>query len=240
MKIHQHIMAHTSNLENHEFIYFLKHAKIASQQTLAFIPRMTFFVLGFKDILEASRVANPQTSLDDDINTHCEEDSEHWLWFLQDLEHLAKLGLEASFSSKDSSALLQAVWSEDTYRVRSHTYRVVSHVINAKSTEEKLIIIDCLEAAFSVFINGLNQLTQRSGLYRKLRYFGEEHHVDEASHTLGSWVEGERSKQNSGEEALTPFRQKQMIAIIDDVFAGFDEVFTCWSEAVAVKEAIAV
>jgi len=34
---------------------------------------------------------------------------------------------------------------------------------NSKAAEEKMIIIDCLESAFSVFISSLNSITHKIG-----------------------------------------------------------------------------
>lgn len=243
MNIYNHIMSRNSSLEGHDFVHFLTNTRCAPAESLRFIPKMTFFVLGFRDMLEASRVKNPKNHLDEDINTHCEEDSGHWLWFLEDLEKLAKFGINISSECNYKTDILKNVWSDDTYVIRQHTYRVMSHIMNAKSTEEKLIIIDCLEAAFSSFITGLNHLTKNTGLYTTLRYFGQEHHEDEAGHSMGSWLEGDRQKTNDT-PVLSQFKHKQMIHIIDDIFDGFEDVFSCWNDAVSTEvmaiEAIAV
>lgn len=49
---------------------------------------MSFLVLGFKDILAFLRVPTPKNSLEASINLHVQEDSDHWLWYLADLERL--------------------------------------------------------------------------------------------------------------------------------------------------------
>jgi len=65
---------------------------------------------------------------------------------------------------------------------------------NSKAAEEKMIIIDCLESAFSVFINSLNSITHKIGYYKILKYFGEKYYEDEASHSSGIWLVGEKGK----------------------------------------------
>lgn len=243
MNIYKQITSRNASLANHDFVKFLTNTRDVPVESLRFVPRMTFFVLGFKDMLEASRVENPQNHLDEDINAHCEEDSEHWLWFLEDLDRLAKIGINISTENDYKTDILKTVWSDDTYVIRQHTYKVMSHIMNATSTEERLIIIDCLEAAFSTFITGLNHLTKNTGLYQTLRYFGEEHHEDEAGHAMGSWIEGDR--QNASDSpVLTALGLNKMIDIIDDIFSGFEDVFSCWNNAVSsdleINESIAV
>ena len=69
-------------LSTHSFCRWLEAAPL-NQDALAFAPSMSYFVLGFRDILELVKYTNPQSDLEKAINHHCEEDSEHWKWFLQ-------------------------------------------------------------------------------------------------------------------------------------------------------------
>lgn len=228
--IYARIAKHKSSLEKHPFCLHLTMAR-EIDGNLDFIPKMSFFVLGFRDILETIRIDNPSTPLEEDLNLHCDEDSNHWLWFIEDL---ARLDMDINYWGGDINNVLQSLWSADTYEVRKHTYRVIHHINNTKSPEEKLIIIDCLECAFSVFISHLNQLTQRTGFYKKLRYFGEQHHEDEANHSMGSWLDDNKLTSNAG-NALSRFRNKYMLEIVDDIFMGFNQVFECWLSALPME-----
>jgi hypothetical protein len=129
------------------------------------------------------------------------------------------------------SSVLKTLWSKDNHAVREMVYRVVSHIRSTKTAEEKMIILDCLESAFSVFINSLNSVTQKTGDYQKLKYFGAEHYEDEASHSTGNWLEGEKNCEHSHYYDVQRFRSRHMSNVIDDIFAGFNQVFSRWYNA---------
>jgi hypothetical protein len=226
------IAARQAQLEQHSFCKHLSNRRDVSAQAYSFVPHMTFFVLGFRDILEEIRVDNPKTELELSINTHCSEDSNHWLWFIEDLK---TLDMGVDYWGGDLSSVLKTLWSTDNYPIREMVYRVVSHIRNTKTAEEKMMILDCLESAFSVFINNLNYVTQARGDYEKLKYFGSEHYEDEASHSTGNWLEGEKHGGQSHYYDVQRFRAAHMSTVIDDIFDGFDQIFDCWYKAVKHK-----
>lgn len=109
--------------------------------------------------------------------------------------------------------------------------RVIHHVHASRSAHEKLIIVECLEAAFAAFIENLNQLTKKAGLYGKLHYFGEHHYEQEANHTMGSWIDEKKVPSDATNINLYDIRQKHMLGVVDDIFSGFDQMFSCWQAA---------
>lgn len=229
-KLLSQIAKNQSQLEKHAFCQNLIHRQDVSLNAYSFVPHMTFFVLGFKDILETVRIENPKTEIEYSLNAHCEEDSEHWRWFIKDLE---KLNMDVEYWGGNVSSILSNLWSSDNYVVREMVYRVVAHIKATHSPEEKMIIIDCLESAFSVFINSLNNITHKNGYYHELKYFGEEHYEDEASHSNGNWLEGEKPEEHSHHDAIQRFRVPYMVYIIDDIFSGFEGVFNRWNDMLA-------
>ena len=186
---------------------------------------MTFFILGFRDILEEVRIKNPKSETELSLNAHCDEDSEHWLWFIEDLK---ELNMDVDHWGGSMSSILQTLWSPDNYPVRELVYRIINHIRTAQSAEEKMIIIDCMESTFSVFINSLNVITRRNGRYNKLKFFGSQHFEAESNHTSGNWLEGEKSHDQAHYFNIQRFRVRHMSAVIDDIFEGFDQVFDCW------------
>lgn len=228
----QRIADRQAQLEQHSFCQHLFNRRDLSGQAYSFVPHMTFFVLGFRDILEEIRIKNPKTELEISINTHCSEDSDHWLWFIEDLK---TLGMDVDYWGGDMSAILKALWCTDNYPIREMVYRVVSHIRATKTPEEKMIVLDCLESAFSVFINNLNYVTQRKGDYERLKYFGSEHYEDEASHSTGNWLEGEKNCEHSHYYDVQRFRVRHMSNVIDDIFQGFNQVFSCWYKTATNK-----
>jgi len=224
----QKIATQQAKLENHIFCQHLLRQKDISLNAYSFVPHMTFFVLGFRDILEELRITNPQSELEISLNAHCDEDSEHWLWFIEDLK---TLNVDVDYWGGDLTGILSTIWSRKDYVVRKMVYDVISHIKNTKSAEEKMIIIDCLESAFSIFINSLNSITHQNGYYEKLKYFGAEHYEDEASHSTGNWLEGDKHHDESHSYDIQPFRVRHMSLVIDEIFIGFDQVFNCWYDS---------
>ncbi len=221
----QRISDRQAKLEKHSFCQHLLGCRDVSSQVYSFVPHMTFFVLGFRDILEEIRIKDPKNDFELSINTHCDEDSDHWLWFIEDLE---TLNMNVEYWGGNVSSVLKTLWSTDNYAIREMVYRVVSHIRTTKTAEEKMMILDCLESAFSVFINSLNSVTQKRGDFQKLKYFGSEHYEDEASHSTGNWLEGEKDFSHSHYYDVQRFRSRHMSTVIDDIFSGFEQVFSRW------------
>jgi hypothetical protein len=233
----QKIATQQSQLENHIFCQHLLHHKDISLNAYGFVPHMTFFVLGFRDILEEIRVKNPKTELEISLNAHCDEDSEHWLWFIEDLK---VLNMDVNYWGGDISSVLSSLWSRKNHPIRKMVYDVVCHIRSTKTADEKMIIIDCLESAFSVFINSLNSITHRNGYYEKLKYFGSQHYEDEASHSTGNWLEGEKSSDHSHLYEIQPFRVRHMSYVVDEIFSGFNQVFDCWYDSLKNVDSVNV
>lgn len=97
------ISMHKSALAEHSFCLYLRETDNITKTSFGFVPTMTFFVLGFRDILESMRIKNPKTAVEKMLNTHCEEDSEHWRWFIDDLD---TLGMNIEDWGGDVSSIL--------------------------------------------------------------------------------------------------------------------------------------
>jgi hypothetical protein len=226
------IEQHKNALSNHTFCQNLRTHTNDDRRAYSFIPHMAFFVLGFKDMLYNFQVENPKNSVDQMLNTHCKEDSDHWQWFLEDLKTL-KLGINVW--GGDISGALNLIWSDGDFPVRNQVYRVMHHLFQCRSTYEKLILVECLEAAFAAFVVNLNQLTQRLGHYETLKYFGRHHHIEESSHAMGSWLD-EGGKSPMGSDTKNQLRENHMLAMVDDVFSGFNQAFNLWNKAWLAEE----
>lgn len=223
------IAVHKAELDEHKLCKYLSNHNDPASVSLSFVPQMTFFVLGFRDILESARIDSPETQLEHDLNNHCEEDSEHWLWFIEDLN---TLGMDIDHWGGNITTILSSIWSEEHYVVRKLVYTVIHHIKSCRDVTEKLVIIDCLEAAFSSFITSLNQTTQKYGLFNILKYFGKEHYDDEASHKIGSWIDTETKLSKIPARDMDHFSNKRMEAVVDEIFSGFDLIFNDWYKIV--------
>ncbi|MEE8056928.1 MAG: hypothetical protein V3T17_03705 [Pseudomonadales bacterium] len=47
---------------------------------------------------------------------------------------------------------------------------------------------------------------------------------------MGSWIEGDKCNDNQHTHTGN-IRNRYMLYVIDDIFAGFDDVFHCWNTA---------
>lgn len=221
MQVLARIEDHKVKLESHQLIQWMKE----SQNPLAFSPAMTFFVLGFKDILSYLKRAEPKTQLDLMINVHCEEDSHHWLWFISDLENL---GLLETDWGKNFSHLLRTVWSNQGWASRDMVYHTVHLAKQNPDALAHLTLIECLEAAFAVFINNLSPHFSRADWNKNLRYFGDRHHEDESNHAMGSWTEEGADFSSDMANPLAQADDARLVQLVDEVFAGFDRMFVAW------------
>ncbi len=223
------IESQKQRLSNHSFCIRLRNTKSSDKSAFFFVPHMSFFVLGFRDLLEYIRVPFPSNPTELLLNEHCNEDSDHWLWFLQDLETLQ---LPASaWGGGQPADHLRLIWSPENAAVRRQIYDIIVMINNCKNAQEKLVIVECLEAAFAAFIENLNVLTKRLGVYQKLVYFGEQHYDKEAEHTMGNWLNTAEAKEQKTQQAKGQVRTPLMEKIVEDIFNGFDEMFSCWEKS---------
>lgn len=210
-----------TKLAKHDLVEWIA----TSKQPLTFVPAMTFFVLGFRDVLSYLKRANPENIWDHSINIHCDEDANHWLWFIEDLQ---KIGVKETAWGKDFAELLTATWSETGYASRDMVYTLIHYAKTNSDPFVNLAMIESLEAAFAVFINALMPQIENRGWQNDLRYFGSRHHEDESNHALGSWV-GETSVDNDLKTiSLNEFQKSQANFIVQETFGKFHSVFESW------------
>lgn len=219
---------HKHHLAGHSFCQRLRDYESDDRSIFFFVPQMTFFVLGFRDLLEYLRIPFPSNPVEFMLNEHCSEDSDHWQWFLQDLE---KLQLpDRAWGGNRIADALELIWTPQAAVVRRQIYDIVVLINHCKNAQEKLIIVECLEAAFAAFIESLNVLTKRLGIYQQLVYFGEHHYDKESDHTMGSWLDTAQPKQQLQSPAVA-IRYAVMEQMVDDIFMGFESMFSCWEKS---------
>lgn len=203
------------------------------QDALGFAPSMSYFVLGFRDILALAKRNNPRTDLDRAINLHCEEDREHWKWFLSDIQKLGYL-------NTTPEKILGRIWSDEEQMPRQMIYHI-THLIQSESDSRVILaIIECLEAAFAVFIETLKPQLVKRDFYEKLSYFGQQHDLGEQSHAMGSWIEGTKDHVLGvpPEAALNQFArldsppevEARAFRFIDSIFDHFELLFAHWNQ----------
>ncbi|MGQ8819035.1 hypothetical protein [Serratia sp. NA_13] len=74
---------------NHKFFSYICDTSRSLEERLSFLPNMSHFIMSFGDINKyVLPFPLPQNDLEKAINTHAEEDSNHWPWFISDLQQL--------------------------------------------------------------------------------------------------------------------------------------------------------
>ena len=94
----------------------------------------------------ASRI---ESELDAKINAYCHEDSEHWRWYLDDLQ---KLGYSLDSWGKDIPSFCNEVWSEATVVNRRTIFSLIYHSRTSADPLFALILVQIFEATGVVFI----------------------------------------------------------------------------------------
>jgi hypothetical protein len=215
------IDAEKNRLADHELIQWMT----STSRPLTFVSSMTFFVLGFRDVLSYLKRTNPKDIWDHSINIHCEEDSNHWTWFIEDMQ---KIGVQETLWGNDFSELLNSIWSEDGHASRDMIYGLVHYAKVTSDPFVHLSLIESLEAAFSVFIEALLPQIEKRGWQNDLRYFGSKHHEEESSHALGTWVGETSIDSDLRKVSLSDDQKHKSELMIQDIFAKFQIVFTSW------------
>ena len=200
---------------------------ISLSSKLTVVPTMAFWVLGFGDAMALLRSSAGDTALDALIRQHAEEDSEHWRWFVSDLETLSSRGIGARSMA---DAMLRQ-WGPATEPVRACAW-TLHHLLRAHADPVvRLAIIESCEHGFEAFMNSMRSVVREAGQYHDLRYLGAIHDHAEAGHAL--------------HEAEDPFDSvdwsKRDIAAVQELvelmYARLDGMHSCYATAIAKAHA---
>jgi hypothetical protein len=200
---------------------------------LSFAPAMLFFTMGFKDILNSLKEEDSSNPLQLSVNIHCEEDSEHWRWFLSDLN---KLPAGNRLFSKSATELVSEIWSDKYHVVRSLVYNCI-HLSKIYDTAfYRLVMIESLEATFDCFNNAVFELVKSFNMEDYFEYFGQAHAHSEANHAMEKSNDEHESSAFAGYHA-TAKELEVAVTIVNAVFDEFDVAFNCWFDHIMVDEA---
>jgi hypothetical protein len=191
---------------------------------LSFAPAMLFFAMGFKDILDCLRADASEDPLQMAVNIHCEEDSTHWMWYLNDMMRIPS---GKAFMERRQKELFGDIWSARYEPVRHLVYDCIAMAKQAKHPFQKLILIEALEATFECFNEPVFDHVHKIGLSEVLEYFGQAHAHSEASHSMDKSGNGQASETYQAYEPDVK-EQEQALNTIHTVFDVFERVFDCW------------
>jgi cytokinin dehydrogenase len=137
----------------------------------AIAQRLSFFVLGFQDVLRLVHERIEDPALKELARTHRKEDSGHELWFLEDLK---QLGVECD---------VRYMFSAEHALTRDIAYRQIADVLTADDCSRFSVAL-ALEAAGAVFFAHIIGFLERIGHGNGLRYFARSHQHVEQSHEI--------------------------------------------------------
>jgi hypothetical protein len=177
---------------------------------LSFVPRMAHFIMSFADLCTLILHEEPaRDDLAEIVNAHAAEDSDHWRWYLHDLE---QLGLDRPQPLSDA---LRFLWEKETQSARMLTYRLCQLSLG-QSSLQTLVVILALEAMAKLgFEHTARVARELDG--RELVYFGGRHIETELDHSLlGSRVQEAIAGVQLDEETRRHFCQ-----VVDRIFDAF-------------------
>lgn len=212
-------------LEAGPFLPWLASESSPEEDRFAFLPGQAFLVLGFKDILSFVRIPEPKTALDFQVNLHCVEDTDHWVWYLDDLE---RLGFTLESWGPKATDVFRRLYSDENQYVRRIVYLSIHYVRQAKDPLISLVLIEILEAVFAAFSDHMVKRIHREGLYGKLEYYGRTHLEKEGSHALGAWTDDAVPSLGPIDYVLSDAQREQAKLMVSELFGLFEKLFDSW------------
>lgn len=203
------------------------HQKLRSdlpiKSKLSFLPKMVFFVMGFKDLMQIVRYPNPVNQEQENVNIHSDEDSNHWVWFLKDLKLVS-----GKFSNTQPDELIASVWSDDTLAVRNTIYTFSRYIRNIEEPVARMLMVEVLEITFNKFKEAIHPVLKNAGLYDQLAYFGKVHQETEENHTTGT------SDDEIGHliDLLPDHLREEMLLVVNELFDHMYQMAASWSSEV--------
>ena len=158
-------------IARHDFLARLA-TGASSVELLGILPRFSFFVFGFQDVLRIAHARATHPELKDILRSMVEGDSGHDRWYLEDLR---ALGIELP---------LELVFSRELAVGRDVAYTLIASILEAKEDYSRLSLILCLEAVAREFFLRVPAFAKRAGISQGLRYFGGEHLLAEKAHEV--------------------------------------------------------
>lgn len=179
----EYIGKRTAALESNPFILWLSDERIPARDRLSgWLSCAAFFVLGFMDLNaevlkypDGEAAADPRKKA---INNHLAENSNHWRWYLSDLQKL-----ELDWTIKFSEAL-RFLWSNETKAQRLATYELCKLAGRADDPVVRYSLLAALEAyahlLFATLLRVSETFERQTAI--GLAYLGPVHFKREPGH----------------------------------------------------------
>jgi hypothetical protein len=206
------------------FFLFLRDEARPPMERLSFAPASAPFAMAFGDLNKSVLyVPNTREPLQQLINVHSQEDSTHYLLFLQDLE---PLGFDAPLRFSEA---LQLLWGDETRQAR-WTCSMLIGLLHATPPKLRLVIVEAVEAAgavaFRIFRSVADEFRRQTS--RELRFFGAHHEALESGHTMGT-DDIEAKLCNIELEEQERRHAMELIDLVFQQFSGMMEEFHAYA-----------
>lgn len=213
----RHVNARKRDLEGHPFLKFLEDDTVGAESRMAFAPCLAPFVMGFADVnILGLRDEPSEDRFQQLVNDHSHEDDYHWPMYLDDLRTLE---LD---TPRPLTETLEMLWSGDRIQTRRLTYGLMA-LARSADPALRIALVEAIEAtgyvAWKSFLVAANAYTELTG--RQLHYFGPEHAELETGHAMGA----DDIDHELRSIELSPQQREQAIAMVDEVFDLFTQMF---------------
>lgn len=198
---------------------WLSDESINGYERLRFSPAMLYYLMGFKDVLGNLQRNDPKNILEKHINAYCNEDAEHWRWYLRDLE---KLGYNINTWGSTVPKWCNKVWGPEVEANRKTIFQLINFSSLSDDPLFAITLIMVFEATGVVFIGHTRKAAIAVGMDDALKYFGRLHYEEEFSHSAQAkdFIEYEMCDETFS----------LAVPMIDNLFSHYNKLFDCWYE----------
>jgi hypothetical protein len=207
--LQHHLSTHQRAFAEHPFFVELARPRPLSQQ-LAFVPKLTFWVMAFQDLLRLGEQVVREPRMQRIARHHRREDAKHELWFLQDLAELQQPepGVSTLFGAGHSAT-------------RDATYVLAAELLRASDDRLRVLLLLALEATGHVFFGHISRLVAEHGMEGRLKYFSDYHLQVERAHEVFE----RKVEEELFSEVLDEARRQEGVLLLERAFGAFIRMF---------------
>lgn len=180
--------------------YFADKNRSLEEKLRGLVP-FTHFIMAFRDLMNVIKQERNDTDLQKLINIHSDEDSGHWIWYLNDV---IKLNTKKKFG-KNPKKLLKEVWDDDYSAVRDFSYTIFRYYYEHPNPSFILLMIETLEISYVALADAIKTAVIDAGRYEDLEFFGKTHYDAEAGHEIHN-----EDKDELWEQIIGPLSKKEL------------------------------
>ena len=193
------------------FDYFANPNLTLEQKLKAIVP-FTHFIMAFRDFMTAIKQEDNDTDLQKLINIHSEEDSNHWIWYLNDI---IKLNV-GDINNKDSKYILSETWNDKYWPIKEASYTLFYYFYLYPKPSFVLLMVEALEISYVALADAVKPAVINAGQYEYLEFFGKTHYDAEAEHEIRN--EDEEKLWSQIVDPLSDKELRQAEDMVTDLF----------------------